>query len=1235
MTATNFKTEIKELDKILGVENRATVMKSKESQEPESNDKIILIKGGPGSGKTTLGLQILNNNLKNSKCDVVGYVSLELDKDTSVNYAANSFNFEYLVEKKEGKTNLKSTSKEKLHKSIEKFYNPESSHPPKISDVLCDCLDLDTKKDQSTIIFIDSLNILIDIIRSVVDVRINERDIIKSICDINRKKNIIYIFSVEYHPALGESKVAISESFMCDIDILLNVEPIFHAAQKTSPNISSIGYNIEGNLKGGKENEYRSFCRVLKTRFDNHQTRRCAYDIVTGTGIKFYESFPGDGQVSLFYENSKQREAWEDFFIEDIPHQFPSLRHERFDRKQMQQNYSNRRRFNFLPEKTDLYLSSYDNYWIHAFTNVERKTFIREFILDKSGIFKELMENGFNKDQIKQTEKFKNFINKLTNFFLKNPLNIPNSEIAKKAGTKPSVSLGIKIEKPDVINRFETKVKFISGTKQTFAIEVKKAFQKIYTCKVQNSCIKNVSKLLFTIFEEKEINKYSINTNDNDVCIIRNNAGVILFFVNREGTLTKLVTFDSWHKQLEFILKYEAKKMLYNTTYRSKFISEDIIGSKAKKLPEEKNDILIISNDKIETQTTENICIDAFNYPLIQNILNQFYIDELENRIQKAKNEFSNSRGLGCIACNCLKKIDSRINSNTKNHDELINDVLKSIIYRQINQNGINCKYNDVNKISYGDPATANHSSCYWYKRIKSELNDDKLLAYFKNIIINELFNIDDLTKVFENYLGKKTYEIYKDLIQKDIKNLFIELLKYSEQKSFLATIEKKDLKLFGERQSDFIEELSDSTQNHRPIHHRKLLFGLYNSDSYLSIPYNANVGMFVYRKDILEPFYKKIFNKENNKARQDYTSIIFDICQHQCSALGIPNKLELKSEQLDKLISNSIIDLYPKTWEEIFAIYQFYRIRDKKMDLVFDSKTTDTYYSFFLELLWNCGGKLEINADYSIVNEKDTVEKLMQAYYLLGYMYYSGIIPDNSSAQPEAFSQRYNNGKNEWIFARFWYSTFVELINARQNIPESSNGENEKFDEGKFSWNPIKDNKLGLMPMPVTLSKYLETGNPANVEHCTAWGDWHLGVIHGSENLKLAADIINHLMSSRKIVENAYSNAILPTTKDFYTLYKNSRCFSPSKRDKLTLPDTTFKEIRTNYFKYAQSRSQVYDFRHCMVELNTVLKYVENIAFRNSKFTGFEYGLPTHMVHGIRHSLEHALKGIQELVNI
>jgi hypothetical protein len=1264
MTTPYFKTDIAVLDKMLGIDKKVEAEINNDLAKI-NNDRIVLIKGGPGSGKTTLGLQILNNHLKRNGIEgsttfIAGYVSLEIDPDLSIEYASKSFQFDKLNEKS---PNFYYKSNEKLRDSIKEFYNPKESHPPKLSDVIYKCLEIKQtpeNKEAFKIIFFDSLNILIDIIHSVVDKNMNEREVIKSICEIDRGKdknkrgkdkndneNTIFLFSVEYHPILGQSKMAISESFMCDTEILLSVEAIFAAREKTIPNISSIGYKIEGDLDGKKVNEYRTFCRVLKTRFDNHQTRRCSYDIVNGEGIKFYETFPGDGQISLFHENSQQKEAWESFFIEDIPHQFPALRRETFDRKQMQQNFSSRRRFMKVPEKTDLYLSSYDNYWIHWFTTVEQKSIIRDFIQVESKTFKNYIDDCEKSGKYDEKSKLEPIINQIHKIFLDSIFDKKDIENLYKENKKKNFKISSKQNlngKYFSLNVFDDMLYLIVNedlSKKDIDIEIK------------NTCIKDVTAILFTTSLHGRIERKVIQFNRKYFAsIIRNRQGTIILLsdgTNETLKFEKILFANSVHQKIEFrtsdvdkdcYLLFDSR---YNTTYKSRrnYDKVDWLNDS------DKYNLFVIKDNDIKENIEDLNCVSNLSKKVCLNeILLQFLTEKIEEEIQSILNVFCTEQGLKCIACNCLVNLYSTYHESK--------NIFKELKCKRNNNDCPSKISEDKNSIDIN-----NYKKCLWatkegLQKLSLSISSEKIIDLIAKTILPKLLSKDRLNKFLKEIINKAKkpgFETLKSFIDKkrdegiienefisDIGELYLKLLLRAEKKSFLASIDGKNkLKIFGERKSEFIKELTNwDYKNSRPIHFRQSLFGLYDSDSYLSIPYNANVGIFVYRKDILNDFYKVL--KDNPRSLEDYIWLVKKIYIDQMSSLNRMNSLNMndlisgpQSRKIDEIIYHSIIDLYPKTWEEIFAIYKFYHDRNDKKELVFDVQTQDTYYCTFLELLWNCGGSFNVLADYTIDKSKETKVHLLHANSLLAYMYYSGILPENSSIQPEAFSNRYNvlysdkEKPRDWIFGRFWYSTFIELFNAKKQDSTEL-----------YLWNPLAKNELGLMPIPVTLNKYLVQTNANEVEHCTAWGDWHLGIIQGSENIKLGKDIINHLMSSRKIIENANNNAILPTTEEFYTLFKNTNCFNPSQRGNISMPNTTYKEIRYKYFRHAQSRSQIYDYRHCMVELNTIIKYIENVAIRDKNTTDLmPYALPVYLVHEIEHLLGHALKGINDLINL
>ena len=1228
MKKESFYSGIPELDTLLG--------KDYEKTEEKNYNKLILIKGGPGSGKTTLGLQILNNHLKRNKSSNnrynAAYVSLELEPKVSYEYASRCYNFLHL---NDIEPNFFLTTREELKESLENFYNPQKSHPPKLSDVIFDCLknrnNQKLKNDNSyKIIFFDSLNVLIDFIHSIVDKQvISERDIIKSISEIDRtskkddnaETNTIFLFSVEYHPSFGHSKLEISESFLCDTEILLTTEPIFASKERSISNISAIGYNIEGDNAGKKVNEYRTFCRVLKTRFSNHQIRRCSYDLVSGRGLVFYDSYPGDGHVSLFYENSKQEEAWNNFFIEDIPHQFPALRYEKFDRKQMQQNFSNRRRYLHMPERTDLYLSSYDNYWIHWFTNIERKAVIREFIKDESESFK-----SFPKEDIKYLEPLINFIH---SFFISDFLNL-NSKTE-------DLTNDLELSEKKFI-RFKKRSFYIAvKTDKEYAIDLLKIESIENALEIKSFNIENIEELVFSnLTDEKiELRKIKIEKN-NSAIIFRSTKGLLILIISNTYKCTKIIWTNFWHQKIEFKTYGQNDYVLYDARY-------NVVNKSINKI-----EPVNFKQTKCNSVFTVSGSNSRFKIYKGKDSLDKILADiDLKNNSKKNNSGdlLASDLVYKCFNCICLDHLYQY------RQDELGKELIRELKDRR----GNDCPY----KISTDYIPISDEKICHWYKCLPKEQEINPKIFLDKTSMFNEFISLivsnrikiqkglnkkildqgvdnsdEDTLKLFESVM--KIFNKDNLTLKNDFIHLYLKLLRHSENKSFLTPIGQADtLKLFGERKSTFIKELTTrNSKNNRPIQFKHSLFGLYNKESYLSIPYNANVGIFVYRKDILNDFYDTII--KDKKKRDDYILKVNEIYLAQKE--GIEKFFSDQSNnakqdfitQINEIIEYSILNRYPKTWEEIFAIYSYYKEKKCPKELVLDVKTADTYYCTFLELIWNCGGDFSVQPDYTFSDQKN--KNLLHAFSLLAYLYYSGILPENSSTQAEVFVSRYNSinpwnkKSNDWIFGRFWYSTFVELFNAKKQDKVSK--------EESFLWNPTKINELGLMPMPVTLSKIIKKVKNLNeVEHCAAWGDWHLGITHGSENMKLGREIINHLMSSRKIIENAYSNAILPTTEDFYKLFKNTNCFSPLRRNNIIMPSSTYKEIRYKYFRHAQSRSQVFDYRHSMVELNTIIKYIENIAIRDRVGMEMPTTIPEYMISEIYNRISRAIEGINGLI--
>jgi len=218
--------------------------------------------------------------------------------------------------------------------------------------------------------------------------------------------------------------------------------------------------------------------------------------------------------------------------------------------------------------------------------------------------------------------------------------------------------------------------------------------------------------------------------------------------------------------------------------------------------------------------------------------------------------------------------------------------------------------------------------------------------------------------------------------------------------------------------------------------------------------------------------------------------------------------------------------------------------------------------------------------SDYTIENKEETGQRMFQAFNLLRRMFEEGIIPCHCSMEPAHLvtkfrATREDTSKPDWLFARYWYSSFVDLLTAR-------NAE----DEG-YLWEP-GPTQLEVMPIPVGLARYAEQeGKPA---HVSCWGEWYLAAMRGGENKALATDLINNIMSAQRICDRTFRCAALPTVEEFYNLYGNAECFSLPQRSDLSLPKTTYNGLRRMLFGSAKSRTQVFDYRNTMRELHPIL---------------------------------------------
>jgi hypothetical protein len=289
-----------------------------------------------------------------------------------------------------------------------------------------------------------------------------------------------------------------------------------------------------------------------------------------------------------------------------------------------------------------------------------------------------------------------------------------------------------------------------------------------------------------------------------------------------------------------------------------------------------------------------------------------------------------------------------------------------------------------------------------------------------------------------------------------------------------------------------------------RELSRRKRKFYLEKSEStnLLAVPQMGNVGMLIYRKDL------------------------------------VPTP--------------------PGTWEELEAESARLRRQRKPYQLLLETHNFDTLVVTALELGWSHG--VFWRTDQTDDGLRVTFKKgsrfsdLVRAIERLhGWIHGERpIVPLQSSVDP-ARSQ-----DTSWAFARHWYSTWVDVL-TRPGLPPLPDA---------------KDARYGVARIPIAESYRARQarsrpGRPPR--HHSASGEWYLAIQRGSENLELGIDLINNLMTTRKMCERALSGAELPIFERFYTSYGDTMCFGA---------DQTFSQLRQMFGHGARSRTEFANYR-------------------------------------------------------
>jgi|GEM_PF-4532316 len=397
--------------------------------------EVVLIRGEPGSGKTTLALQICSGFLDSHLGESVNVMTLEEPKE-SMQQRCERYRFQaqgyHWLERREVEELVRDLRKEldsgpagKDLKSSAAVVLTEAGLeasgllPPgtavttaarAIGPLAAEGLvhglfrrvfrrKTDQEGDPPRMILIDSLNALMNLLVKEFP-EVSARLLFNTLCQVLRHYAMpradstqrtvhdevpvppVILIIGEYHFHGREADRYLPESFFCDAEIVLRPEPVRLPREANSATNITLGYDIAAIVDPeSKHLESRSFCRVLKARSSPKQSRRCAYDIEIGQGFRFFETYPGDGKLMLFAENEQQRSAWDSFFERDLTDSYPALRYETFTMEGLETVYESSRRLLHVPLRTDMYLSSLDSYWVTGYRDYRLKTRINELLL--------------------------------------------------------------------------------------------------------------------------------------------------------------------------------------------------------------------------------------------------------------------------------------------------------------------------------------------------------------------------------------------------------------------------------------------------------------------------------------------------------------------------------------------------------------------------------------------------------------------------------------------------------------------------------------------------------------------------------------------------------------------------------------------------------------------------------------------------------------------------------------
>ena len=409
--------------------------------------------------------------------------------------------------------------------------------------------------------------------------------------------------------------------------------------------------------------------------------------------------------------------------------------------------------------------------------------------------------------------------------------------------------------------------------------------------------------------------------------------------------------------------------------------------------------------------------------------------------------------------------------------------------------------------------------------------------AAYPEVIVQE-FNRSALQRMFAVRRYEKRIPPRHPMLLSHIDEYWISVLKDAK---LLYPLPAEKLRLFSresrnksdnstEKFKSIVSELSKFKSKHFQV-------SINDELHYYAVPQMGNIGMLIWRKDVL-------------------------------NQIGIYKA--------------------PKTWEEMEMICLNLYENDSPFRFLIETRTYDTLIATFLEMCWSHGcfwktirissgkNRYRLKIVYKDGSHFDQI--INAASRLKRWVHDYKIIPNNSSVDPRPEPQQ------PWVFARHWYSTWIDLCTKKD--PTDTNNLLVTYDD-------IAD--FGVAQIPISES-YFETQKKQNEpeKHHSCSGEWYLALQANSENVELGIDLINNLMSARKVTERAFSGAELPLLEEFYLSHGSIKC---------PHTDKTFKEIRDMFAKDSQDRSVFAQYRWVGRNLNAAIHTIltdPNISIEN-----------------------------------